>query len=431
MTYFLLVVFALLFLIITWKKPLWAIYAVIALLPTYLIRFKLLSIPFTWLELMILILFAVSLIRKQLDWRMIYRNHYFWAILSIWLFAAISVVISLEPIKGLGIFKAYFIEPALFFWVIISQIKTRQQLENIFWALGLSALYLSLFSFWQRFSAFGVPTAFLNTNGTVDRVVGPFGYPNALGLYLGPIIILFIGWHLYCLCRKTPPSFTVKCYSALKIIIILCSFLTIVLAKSEGAIVAIVAVCLAWGLLYKRTRKFSIGLIILVLIIFILNAPLRNFVFTKLLLLDYSGYIRRLIWGETWTMLKDNWLWGAGLSGYQAKIVPYHLKTFEIFPYPHNIILNFWSELGLLGLISFIYLFFLYFRENCRNIVSKGITKIHELASERSSLLSLTLIFIMMEIIIHGLVDAPYFKNDLSVMFWIFIAVSYLNRRID
>jgi hypothetical protein len=29
-------------------------------------------------------------------------------------------------------------------------------------------------------------------------------------------------------------------------------------------------------------------------------------------------------------------------------------------------------------------------------------------------------------IMIHGLVDVPYFKNDLSLMFWIFIALTQL-----
>jgi uncharacterized protein YacL len=33
------------------------------------------------------------------------------------------------------------------------------------------------------------------------------------------------------------------------------------------------------------------------------------------------------------------------------------------------------------------------------------------------------LICSMVAIIVHGLVDVPYFKNDLSVMFWIFMAM--------
>jgi len=30
----------------------------------------------------------------------------------------------------------------------------------------------------------------------------------------------------------------------------------------------------------------------------------------------------------------------------------------------------------------------------------------------------------MIVIIIHGLVDAPYFKNDLAMMFWLLVALA-------
>ena len=42
--------------------------------------------------------------------------------------------------------------------------------------------------------------------------------------------------------------------------------------------------------------------------------------------------------------------------------------------------------------------------------------------------LSLGLLSAMVVILIHGLVDVPYFKNDLAVMFWLLIAsISMIN----
>ena len=32
-------------------------------------------------------------------------------------------------------------------------------------------------------------------------------------------------------------------------------------------------------------------------------------------------------------------------------------------------------------------------------------------------------------IVIHGLVDVPYFKNDLSVEFWVLLGLSWAGRR--
>jgi hypothetical protein len=35
----------------------------------------------------------------------------------------------------------------------------------------------------------------------------------------------------------------------------------------------------------------------------------------------------------------------------------------------------------------------------------------------------------MVAIIIYGLVDVPYFKNDLSVLFWTILGLAEINRK--
>jgi O-antigen ligase len=107
------------------------------------------------------------------------------------------------------------------------------------------------------------------------------------------------------------------------------------------------------------------------------------------------------MWAETWNMLKDRPVLGAGLSGYPTVFKPYHLAGhIEIFQYPHNIFLNFWTELGLLGVVLFLMTVALAFRR-ARNP-------------------AITASFIV--ILVHGLVDVPYFKNDLAFLFWLLIA---------
>ena len=111
-------------------------------------------------------------------------------------------------------------------------------------------------------------------------------------------------------------------------------------------------------------------------------------------------------------MLKDNWLFGAGLAGYQKKIVPYHqAKYIEIFLYPHNIFLNFWSELGLFGLLTFLLLLLKSFKEVKKKLIVKN------------NFLALSCLLALLIIIFHGLVDVPYFKNDLSLLFWLIIGL--------
>lgn len=398
-------IFAILFAWLTYRRLDWAIILIAGLLPTYLLRFQILGVPMTILELMILIVFVLALVMKKLSWSKIYHNKLFWPALTFLLFATVAIFTSAETIRALGIWKAYYVEPLLLFIVLISIIKTRADWQKIFVALGISAIYVSLISFWQYFSAIGVPAAFLKADGTVDRVVGFFGYPNALGLYLGPLIIIFTGLVFSSRAKKEKTFFGLA---------VLVSFITIVLAKSEGAIIAVIAVWLIMMLFNKKTRIISLLIILAGLLLFFFQPTINAYLSEKIFLQDYSGMIRRLIWQETINMLKNNWFFGAGLAGYQSAIVPYHAKTFEIYLYPHNLFLNFWSELGILGLINFLWLMIAATIISIKKYFSSSGTK---------KILTLTLAAIILEMFIHGLVDAPYLKNDLAVMFWLIMAM--------
>jgi O-antigen ligase len=136
---------------------------------------------------------------------------------------------------------------------------------------------------------------------------------------------------------------------------------------------------------------------------------------------------------------------GNGLSGYQEAVKPYHqegiffnsdgLANFdavvwasstlrakywqpvEIYMYPHNIFLNFWSELGLVGALLFVWLILKFL------LLAFKLSVRLARASDRRKYLSLGLMGAMIVIVVHGLVDVPYFKNDLAVMFFIFLAL--------
>ena len=66
---------------------------------------------------------------------------------------------------------------------------------------------------------------------------------------------------------------------------------------------------------------------------------------------------------ETLQMLEDHPIWGGGLANYQNAIQPYHHPShvYEIYLYPHHFVLNFWTELGLLGMLSVFLLIVKYF----------------------------------------------------------------------
>lgn len=135
----------------------------------------------------------------------------------------------------------------------------------------------------------------------------------------------------------------------------------------------------------------------------------------------------------------QNFLLGVGLSNYPLAVKPFHQEgvffdfdkdaNFEqklrasaeyrashwqpvdIYQYPHNIFLNFWTELGLLGMLLFGWLLlkFLYYASL--------------LYSKTGDFLALGMLASMICVLVHGLVDVPYFKNDLSVLWWLLFAM--------
>ena len=344
---------------------------------------------------------------------------------------------------ALGIWKAYFFEPILFFLLVFNIFKDKKELIKIFWPLAISAAIISAFAIFQKITGLFIDNPTWAAAAT-RRAVSFFGYPNAVGLYLAPLVMVFIGW-LFSLSWTNILDQSLK-----KIFIILTivgSLLAIYSARSEGALIGIAAALLIFGLFAgKKQRVATLILLITVVGGVFWFAPNSGFISTKLSLHDLSGQIRRQQWKETIKMLTDRRIiGGAGLDNYQTAVKPYHqegiffnsdnLPRFdavvwasstlrvkywqpvEIYLYPHNIFLNFWSELGLFGLLLFVWLIAKYLFISAKLTITLGHRQDHK------KYLALGLMTAMVAILIHGLVDVPYFKNDLAVMFWLFFAL--------
>jgi len=89
---------------------------------------------------------------------------------------------------------------------------------------------------------------------------------------------------------------------------------------------------------------------------------------------------------------------------YQVNFAPYPEWS---VPQPHNIFLAFWLQAGLLGLVGFFWLLISFFKK-----------------IEPKQILSSILIGTMIYILIHGMVDTTYWKNDLSIIFWLIISIA-------
>jgi O-antigen ligase len=484
---------------LAWKRTDWALMLLIAALPTYVIRTDIFGIPTTLLEGMILICFGVWFlanakdISKRIRLRLrgktellpasmkISRYPFDIEIVLVLLVSFFAMWVSGFSNSAMGIWKAYFFEPLLVFLLVFNVFFAERRKEDssteflhrswakIILPLSVSALLVSLFAIYQKLSGNFIPNP-LWANASTRRVTSFFGYPNAVGLYLGPIVILVAGYLLSVAskyrqkckdrvkCENWSP-FSLTWFFALpfrkKVPILLlkaslvCSLLAIYFAKSDGALIAI---ALAGGLIaffYEPLtrigvlRSFLVFVIGSAIIVIIMTPSLGQSVSKHLRLEDFSGQVRKAQWQETGIMLRDgHWFLGAGLSAYRSAIEPYHApgiylhtdnpdheeliakspeyqakywQPLEIFMYPHNIFLNFWVELGFLGLLLFLWIILKF--------IYKSFLEIFMLNDPARRILAISLAATMFGVVVHGIVDVPYFKNDLSLLFWLIIAL--------
>lgn len=419
----LITIFFILFAVFAWRRLEWAIYAVIVALPAYLIRFELFYIPMTLLEGMILIVFATWLIQrikiKELRLKNLGNNF----IIPIGLFfiaATISVFVSSDVRAALGIWKAYIIEPILFFIVILSTIKTQKQTVQLFWAIAAAIIIPGLLAIYQKFTGAFIPNE-LWADAATRRVTSVYGYPNAIGLFFAPVLTGAIAMIVHKIAelfrKRLPEKEKEKLVIKLSLfsIIALIAGLGILFAQSKGAVLGVLIGILFYALFWKGNRLIFGAVLIVLALAAITQPSLRTLVGEAQVAGGGSLEVRTAQWQETWQMLKTRPLQGAGLAGYQTRIMPFHTNDhIEIFLYPHQIMLNFWSEMGLLGLIAFIWivvLFFVYTHD------------VYQQTEPEQRHLPKAIAGGMVTILAHGLVDVPYFKNDLAVMFWLMIAI--------
>ncbi len=380
----------------------------ICALPSYFIRFNIGPLPTSVLEITFGAIFLVWLIKygraDLAEIKNFYREQKLlcWVIKAFFVFSILGIFVSSHHVQALGIWRAYFLEPILFFLVLIGRRKYIN-FKDLIWFLSLSTVSISVLAIVQKLTGqFYSPT--LRPQDLADlhgRATSFFTSPNAIGLYIAPVIPLMV-YGLKDEKRK-------KIYLA----IIVLAVLAIVLSFSEGAWIAlVVGVILAMYL--NGNKKIVVGIFILGLIAVATIAPLRK----NLMLQNQSGNNRLVLWHYTWNYLTKNpknFIEVAGIKEWFDKVQKPVNDFTKIEPliFPHNLFLNFWSEIGLFGMLSFVVIYILSAKE--------AVKKYHA-----NKILGIILLCTLAVFMVHGMVDAPYFKNDLSFLWWIIAAVIFI-----
>jgi putative inorganic carbon (hco3(-)) transporter len=388
------------FLALSVKRPAWSFGLILGMLPIYALRFSIFNIPTTALELMVGVFLLAVIITNfnSAAWKRIKDLGQINLWIGVFFLAGvISTIVSPEPMRALGQLKAFIIEPVLLFYAATVVFKTSNDLAVPLRFLFWSASLISLFGLIQYWTHLFLPLRFWGYGEEVKRITSVFEYPNALALYLAPLFVFFLALHAkgYNLSKKYWPLVGLFAMAA-----------TIILTYSRGAWLGVIA-----GIAVLVLRQTGVSLrrwgIIGIISLLILSPVL--FTRFKTTFHDASSSERMELYRVGVNRILNQPLVGNGLYGFPDSLKKSDYSG-EILNYPHNIFLNFWLEMGLLGVISFALLIFFALRQYRR----------------QPTVLKFAAGLFLLVMITHGMVDAPYFKNDLSILFWVILSVFYI-----
>jgi O-antigen ligase len=359
---------------------------------------------------------------------------------------AVSLLTLADPTFAPDSARAYrwmIIEPVLLYFLMTDVLKTRRGLLRMLDFFVAGAVLVALYGLFQYVTHNGV----LVVEG-VSRIPGVYQHPNNLALYLGRVVPFVVCAALFL------PAGPRKVLYALTALPLGAAFL---LTFSRGAWVgAAVAVVLAvsLGLRWpsgwttpRLPRAFKLWLggvaasaVVLVVLVAVLFPKLPERVFSF-----GSGFTRFTIWESALRMAVDHPVTGVGpdqfLNQFRAQYGPEQCRDQNAVPpagaagegtfaecytsHPHNIFLDYWLSLGIMGLFALVWLVWRYYREAI--LLAKWAAS-RAAADPVVRALAIGLVAIVTDFLVHGLVDNSYFLMDLALIFWMSCGVVQLLR---
>jgi O-antigen ligase len=368
------------------------LFVTVACLPLYVVRWHYGPLPTTLLETLILVTVALYVVARWRDgMRRPISTAYDIPILVLLAAGAISVLVAKDHRGALGLYRAYFIEPVALFYVAIDVLRRMEQAQRMVlaFAAGSSAFaVMNLVVFAQALAAHAVHVGYPPS--------ALYGDANYVAMFLEPPVALAAGLVLL------GTSWRWKLAGAAWLLLVGSA---LVVTLSKGSYLALVVLALVVLITIPRWRLPLVAAVV-VAVVAATQIPLAM---QRLATVGSSINGRQELFGTALGMIRDHPIFGLGIGGYS-----YQFRGATPEGYPHDLWLTFWVETGVAGVIAFaIILFGLLWRGWRGWLRTEGFP--------RALLWGVLGALVLWTV--HGLVDSPYWKNDLSVEFWVLAAL--------
>jgi O-antigen ligase len=380
------------------------------LAPAYVIRFSLFHLPTNLLMLWVFLVWIIfgfwllknKKIRNFINFKLSVDKKILIPTTLFLLSGIISVFIGGVDRAKLGQFIVLFLQPILIFFItgyIFKQYPKGKYylLTTIYLLLALAGLYATV----QYFTLLGLPSAWWGNSVEPKRALAFFVHPNFYALWSAPLLAFLI-----------PDVFSnlkTKILN-LKSIAWALGALGLLLSLSRAGWLGLAAAVLVYLIFAadNKIRKIIFSGIIIIVIV-IISVPNLRWRFILPFYGEKSASSRVELWQGGLRAVKESPVLGLGLTGFANSYGQLNTDpTLDTHNFPHNIFLNFWVETGLLGLISFCYLVWVYLYQGFKN---------------RQDIVKFGISLFLFTLLTQGLIDNPYFKNDLAMVFWMVLAL--------
>jgi O-antigen ligase len=388
------------------------------LAPIYALRFNLFGLPLNglmvWLAFLWLVCAAWLLAAKRVFhfaawlWHEVQTPPFLCAALF-FVSGIVSLFTSGVSVEKLGQFIVLFLQPlgtfVLFRYVLCAR-GTGKKAQDLFVHAGLIFLAVSgFYAVVQYFTLWGVPPAWWGNSAEPKRALSFFLHPNFYALFIAPLLAFL----LPSVGKSVLGKGVRRIEQLYPLTAWLLGALGLFFSLSRGGWLGLAAAIFVYLCVVgnKRLMQWAFaGAVVAVLVV----GVVPNFRYRVLLpfMGEKSSAARLSLWYTGWKMIEDSPIEGKGLLGFSRNWCAYNTDPgLSEYPAPHNIFLNFWIETGLLGLLSFSALIALALWRGLRRI---------------AGVFGLGLALACVAMLLHGMIDIPYLKNDLALLFWLLYA---------
>lgn len=360
----------------------------------------------------------------------------------------LGVIVARRPHEALREYRWEIVEPLVYLALLLGYVRNAAGVRRMVWAFLGSALVLAGLAAIQMllapvtFSSLAAGNRLVALDPSSDGVrratAFVYGSGNSLGAYLDRALPLALALAL------APAATFSRRERAVAGLLCLAYVPALYWSGSRGAwaaaaAVVVIVACAAAHRIWLLVGAGVVGLLI---------AAWQGgaLIATALAGHNGSGEVRTLVWLAAWHMIRDHPVFGIGLD----QFLYYYSSRYTTHPYwitvlsgrptlagrepglaqPHNLALDLWLSLGVLGLVAVGVVLGIFWMR-CARLWRRAGSAVRGDArvSAWAAPLALGLAGSMLAAVLHGMVDSAYFVPDLALLFWWAIAVLVLAER--